>query len=406
MFLFRYLYTDGVKLTGDNVCALLYTANKYNVQLLVEKCEDFFKHNMTTDNVCTIMQTACTLGLDTLVQTSRVFIEKHQQVFNVNNMKALSQDCLRVLIASDRLPVQENSVLTVVLGWADEQCRKQSKKLTADNRRQVLGDLLFLVRFPLIDPKTFTDIADSGLLTADEQQAVFKTRARGHSDGKGKFSFQPRAAASTQHLVPRHLLTHQFPLNEIICCKTSKAAHIHGVVVKFGNCSDNFIQRNFNAFLDLYPNFNLFGQHLSIHQLSSQEVVTVGPSAVTDAAAVIYLKFPTAVSLNPNPTAHLFHVRMTSDYKKITMAGYQSFYVDGYNQQMHPNSDIFSRWCSTGPVIGNLAQNPNISSKTKSEEFNIDYVPVQFQDRNGFPFDDDVRHTPLDVGIHLILSED
>ncbi|XP_055332575.1 BTB/POZ domain-containing protein 6-B-like [Paramacrobiotus metropolitanus] len=40
------------------------------------------------------------------------------------------------------------------------------------NRREVLGDALFMIRFPLLTPLQFTDAAKNGLLTKEEISSI------------------------------------------------------------------------------------------------------------------------------------------------------------------------------------------------------------------------------------------
>ena len=56
--LFRYLYSDEVKLSGSNVMQVLYLANKYMVPSLAEKCNEYLQHNLEASNVFCILPLA------------------------------------------------------------------------------------------------------------------------------------------------------------------------------------------------------------------------------------------------------------------------------------------------------------------------------------------------------------
>ena len=49
--LFRFLYSDKMNLSGNNVMQVLYLANKYMVPALVEKCPEYLRGNLIASNV-------------------------------------------------------------------------------------------------------------------------------------------------------------------------------------------------------------------------------------------------------------------------------------------------------------------------------------------------------------------
>ena len=56
--LFRYVYSDGVNLSGSNVTGVLYLAKKYIVPSLADKCTEYLKEKIDPSNVFDILSFA------------------------------------------------------------------------------------------------------------------------------------------------------------------------------------------------------------------------------------------------------------------------------------------------------------------------------------------------------------
>ena len=52
---FRYLYSDEVNLSGNNVMHVFYLATKYMVPLLAEKCNDYLRAHVEGSNVFSVL---------------------------------------------------------------------------------------------------------------------------------------------------------------------------------------------------------------------------------------------------------------------------------------------------------------------------------------------------------------
>ena len=61
------------------------------------------------------------------------------------------------------------------MSWAVEECSRQCLENSGENKRKVLGDALFLIRFPTMPLREFANsAARARVLTAEEKCSVFE----------------------------------------------------------------------------------------------------------------------------------------------------------------------------------------------------------------------------------------
>lgn len=116
-----------------------------------------------------------------------------RKVFESQCFLNLSKHCLGKLIQSDRLPLEEKMIFDALLHWAKKQCINAEKDpMDPSELRQMLGELLFHIRFPLMTSESFfKDIVPMKILSDEEvneisdhftgqtvRNAVFKKKER------------------------------------------------------------------------------------------------------------------------------------------------------------------------------------------------------------------------------------
>ncbi|XP_046581838.1 BTB/POZ domain-containing protein 2-like isoform X2 [Haliotis rubra] len=164
----RFLYAEEVNHSVRTVIGLIYAAKKYAVKRLVMSCVKFVESYLTVENACEVLEQGYIL--DELAHAILNFITQNaSSVLATDGFRNIYQPCLNQVLSSDKLEVEETKVLQAILNWADAQCRMQGIEPTGPNLRQVLGDSLDCVRFPLLDPRYFVDsVATQGLFTKEE----------------------------------------------------------------------------------------------------------------------------------------------------------------------------------------------------------------------------------------------
>jgi hypothetical protein len=123
--------------------------------------------------------------------------ENASSVFKSEDFNDLSRESLAILLKSNNLAIEEVEVIAAVLRWAEAECKRQSKKATADNKKEVIGDLIYQIRFTEM---TMSDIVStvqpSGILPQEDLLALF-TYIGASKDNKPstKFNTKPREGA-------------------------------------------------------------------------------------------------------------------------------------------------------------------------------------------------------------------
>ncbi|XP_045209138.2 BTB/POZ domain-containing protein 6-like [Mercenaria mercenaria] len=197
----RFLYTEEVDITPDTVMALMYTAKKYAVQILVDKCRDYLETEINNDNVCTILEQAHLFDEQNLRNNcfTTIFSNSTDVLKSpLKDYQNLCYTCFKELLQSDKLRAREETIFMACLNWAEEQCRLKDIDTSDTNLRDLLGDMLFLIRFPNMDQRAFTElVSNRKLLTTDEKLAVYQQFNRSPRDGDVtlmgfRFSSKPR----------------------------------------------------------------------------------------------------------------------------------------------------------------------------------------------------------------------
>jgi BTB/POZ domain-containing protein 1/2 len=110
----------------------------------------------------------------------------------------LSPECLRLVIESDDLKCKEEIIYQKIIEWSTNRCQVQNLTANDENIRQVLGDLLYLIRFPIMERTYFTeDVSKKSLLTSDEIVKVYQ------SLDDDKIDVFPTKCRNIEHMVCR-----------------------------------------------------------------------------------------------------------------------------------------------------------------------------------------------------------
>ncbi|KAL3125841.1 hypothetical protein niasHT_003000 [Heterodera trifolii] len=174
----EFIYADDLSgLNGDNLFDVLYAANKYQINLLIDACMDFPVYNV--QNIFKAFERAHFYGEEASASRCLEYINFNNQLTMKQFLKVNNQLLCQILGSLPQKPSGEIGIWNTALRWADEQCAKNGKECTGENRREMLGPALYKIRFPLIAQNDFSNqIVPSDVLTKDEMLSVFMSYSR------------------------------------------------------------------------------------------------------------------------------------------------------------------------------------------------------------------------------------
>ena len=168
--LLRYVYCDEAELTGSNVMQVLYLAKKFFVPALVMKCTEFLEQNLDATNVLAVLPEAKRFSEARLVsQCWLVVDEQASEAVKSQSFATLDRELLSEVVERDSLVVTEVDLFQAVNRWAVKECHRRGLEGSGKEKREVLGPILELIRFPLMTEKEFAGVVlVSKLLDLDE----------------------------------------------------------------------------------------------------------------------------------------------------------------------------------------------------------------------------------------------
>ena len=191
---FRYIYTDQITLTAANVGNVLYAAKKYIITNLAKKCTQFVEEHMTTEDLPQLLDQS--LFFDETELKNKVLAKVKDDASAVlasDEFLNLSTKALEEVLSLELKITRELEVFQAAVKWAQAKCTKLRRSPEGSNLREVMGNNLFLIRFPTMTAKEFTEsVAPRDILTSSEGYDVLQFMASKSSKPTLPFPTEPR----------------------------------------------------------------------------------------------------------------------------------------------------------------------------------------------------------------------
>ena len=173
--LLRFLYTDKVSLTENNVMQVAYLAAKYMIPRLSKKCAVFLGNNLDSSNVLGVLEHAKKFSNDHLLNFCWDYVDKlTMRVVKSNEFFRIEKSLLQELVERDTLNIKEVELFQALDGWAEHQCNRLNLKPEGSVKREILGEeVMKNLRFPLMEQREFMEIVPvTKILTQEEASNV------------------------------------------------------------------------------------------------------------------------------------------------------------------------------------------------------------------------------------------
>ena len=175
--LFRYMYSDVVKLNESNVMGVLYLAKKYIVPSLADKCIKYLQTKLDSSNVFSILPQAQKFEVKNLVdQCWKVIDKQTEEAVKSRGFVTIERSLLEHVVDRETLNIKEIKLFKAVNLWATQRCEEQSLSTDGSEKRRIFGERIVKgIRFPVMTQPEFADvILDSKILTPDECFTIVK----------------------------------------------------------------------------------------------------------------------------------------------------------------------------------------------------------------------------------------
>ena len=249
---------------------LLYIAKKYCVDRLTQSCLKFLKANISVDNVCQIME-----GMHAILESeSEVykqclsFIRQNfTRTITSSDFETISLKCLEDIMTEDNFVVKEEELYENLIRWAESECQRQKLDVSWENKRKVLGDILYKVRFPLMESAYFTrKVATTDLLSDAEKEDLmsyhvtekdivptyFEASERVVQVMRGIASTTYKAGIVNNHNKPTlgFKVSHDYLLHGILVFGCNAGTCTYRLRVKVGAHDNKTIERQLDTIID------------------------------------------------------------------------------------------------------------------------------------------------------------
>ena len=160
---------------------VLHAAKKYQLLSLAKVCVKYLGKELRASNACSILEHSRFFEETELAKKCLKKIEENTpEALECQDVMDVSRETLITILDSTDLSMDEDKIFERCYDWAF------AKRQGNETVRDVLGDALFKIRFPLMAVQRFTDImTNKHVLTPHEQVEILKVLNSPNNSMKG-----------------------------------------------------------------------------------------------------------------------------------------------------------------------------------------------------------------------------
>ncbi|GAB0089451.1 hypothetical protein DMENIID0001_039920 [Sergentomyia squamirostris] len=148
-----YVYSGEVTLTDITAIEILKLAHQYKINYLIQDCVDYLRRNIKVTNVLQCLDLAITLHLkDLKFECLDVISDFTFSVLQQEAFTKITLETLKHILELDIIICTEYEMFQATMRWADAECQRQEIESNCENYNKILGDLMDLIRYAVIEP--------------------------------------------------------------------------------------------------------------------------------------------------------------------------------------------------------------------------------------------------------------
>lgn len=171
----RFIYSDEVNLSGNNVMQVMYLAKKYMVSSLADKCTQYLHDNLDPSNVFSILPFAENCEEHSLVeQCWKVIDRSTKMAVESDGFLTIERSLLETVVKRARRDqkIRPLHLFTAVNQWAKKECERQGLEAAGQGKRGALGErVINQLLFPdllIKDVEFVASVLESEILSPEE----------------------------------------------------------------------------------------------------------------------------------------------------------------------------------------------------------------------------------------------
>ena len=189
-FIFRYCYYESKEIERDEALPTLYAAKKYMVPDLEDTCRNILIEHLAPTNVWDVYTAGVQSTDDKLLRGCRKYfgndVKIVQKTFLSNHFLDIPSTVLHDLLQLNDPHSPENTqkffivaaeivIFKACNAWAAAECVRKEIDPSGPNKRLMMGDCLFLIRFPTILPAELVNVVfPTEILNLEEKFALLE----------------------------------------------------------------------------------------------------------------------------------------------------------------------------------------------------------------------------------------
>lgn len=182
----RYIYTDDIKISTENVVKLFSLAKKFNIKCLEEMCSYKIRDVLrTNENYEECLNSPDFYNIEEIKnEFIELILSSDRNFLDSIKVEYLKFDDLKRVLLSDYSDLPEKDLFEFSMRWASTACAQNGEEASPANMRNELSELFQSIRFPVMSSEEFDDCAEKydGLFSNSEMKELMIYMLKGEGE--------------------------------------------------------------------------------------------------------------------------------------------------------------------------------------------------------------------------------